>query len=87
MINSPLKYQRHLFWEIEPERIESVLEQSDEWVIARVLHYGDAEDIFDLVDLYGKEKLKYVMDNVPLKPKAKAMAELFYTEYKKECSI
>lgn len=81
MLNSPLISRRILFWEIEPERIESVLRESPEWVIPRVLHYGSIEDIANLVNLYGKEKLKYVMDNIPLKRWDKSMAELFYYHY------
>jgi len=81
MKTTPLANQHHLFWELHPNSIENALQHSPNWVISRVLHYGTMDDILDLVDFYGKEKLKYAMDHMPLRRKARALAELVYKEY------
>jgi enolase len=73
---SPLLRQRHLFWEIDPSMIEKALVESDDWVIVRVFQYGTIDDIYDVIDLYGEEKVKQVLSTEKLQPMAAAMAYL-----------
>lgn len=69
--------RKELFWEVNPNRIEQILRESDDWVIVRVFEYGEIEDIFDVISLYGEEKVKAVLIKEKLKPMARAMALLF----------
>lgn len=69
--------RKELFWEVNPNRIEQILRESDDWVIVRVFEYGEIEDIFDVINLYGEEKVKAVLINEKLKPIASVMAYLF----------
>ena len=74
---SPLIKQRHLFWEIDPNVIEKALVESDDWVIPRVFEYGNFQDIYDVIDLYGEEKVKQVLSTERLKRTATVMAYLY----------
>lgn len=69
--------RKELFWEVNPSRIEQVLQEADDWVIVRVFEYGEVEDIFDLIELYGNDKIKSVLGREDLKPVATVMAYLF----------
>jgi hypothetical protein len=77
MTFSNLIHRKELFWEVNPSRIEQVLRESDDWVIVRVFEYGEIEDIFEVIDLYGVEKIKQVLSKENLKPVAAVMAYLF----------
>jgi hypothetical protein len=72
-----LIYRKELFWEVHPNRIEQILRESDDWVIVRVFEYGEIEDIFNVIKLYGEEKIKDVLRKENLKPIAAVMAYLF----------
>jgi hypothetical protein len=72
-----LIHRKELFWEINPDRIEQILRDADDWVIVRVFEYGELEDIFDVIALYGEEKVKTVLQTEKLKPVASVMAYLF----------
>ncbi len=74
---SHLQKQRHLFWEIDSSMIEKALIESDDWVIVRVFQYGNFQDIYDVIDLYGDEKVKQVLRTERLKPMATVMAYLY----------
>lgn len=74
---SNLTQRKALFWEINPNRIEQVLQESDDWVIVRVFEYGEIDDIFDVIELYGEKKVKEVLSTEKLKPTAAVMAYLF----------
>jgi hypothetical protein len=74
---SELAQRKSLFWEIDPSRIEQVLETSHEWVVVRVFEYGEIEDIWEVIRLYGKERVAQVLSNADLKPVASVMAYLF----------
>ncbi len=74
---SHLLKQRHLFWEIDPSMIEKALIESDDWVIPRVFEYGSFQDIYDVIDLYGEEKVKQVLSTEKLKRTATVMAYLY----------
>ena len=69
--------RKELFWEVNPNRIEQILRESDDWVIIRVFEYGEIEDIFDVIQLYGEEKVKEVLNKEKLKPITSVMAYLF----------
>ncbi len=66
-----------LFWDISPERIPTALRENDDWVIVRVFEYGTIEEIFKVIELYGKRKTIDVLSRERLKPMAEAMAHLF----------
>ncbi|MBX2894675.1 MAG: hypothetical protein KF763_04490 [Cyclobacteriaceae bacterium] len=66
-----------LFWEINPNRIASVLEENDDWVIVRVFEYGTIEDIAEVIRVYGKAKVIEVLRQEKLTPIAASMAYLF----------
>lgn len=72
-----LQNRTSLFWEVHPNRIEQVLRESDDWVIVRVFEYGEIADIFDVIELYGEEKVKDVLSRERLKPTAEVMSYLF----------
>ena len=57
--------------------IEKALIESDDWVIPRVFEYGNFQDIYDVIDLYGEEKVKQVLSTERLKRTATVMAYLF----------
>lgn len=69
--------RKELFWEVRPDRIEQILRESDDWVIVRVFEYGEIEDILEVIELYGEEKVKDVLNRENLKPIASVMAYLF----------
>lgn len=71
-----LKFRRALFWDINEKDIERVLVESDDWVVTRVFEYGTLNDIFDVIDLYGKKKVKAILTKSDLRPMARAMAFL-----------
>jgi len=51
-----LKRLKHLFWEYEFKSLNS---SEDEYlIIKKVLSYGTIEDIRDLVNIFGKRKIK-----------------------------
>lgn len=70
-------HRKELFWEVSPDRVEQVLRDSDDWVIVRVFEYGEIEDILDVIELYGEQKIKNVLSKEKLKPVASVMAYLF----------
>jgi hypothetical protein len=72
-----LIFRKELFWEVDPSRIEQVLLESDDWAIVRVFEYGEIDDIFDVIEFYGEEKVKKVLRTENLKPVAAVMAYLF----------
>ena len=72
-----LRFRRPLFWDIHENDIERVLLESDEWVIPRVFEYGSLEDIWDVIELYGRDKVRQVLTSQKLKPMSRAMAFLF----------
>lgn len=76
-LNTNLINRTSLFWEINPERIASVLEENDDWVIVRVFEYGTIEDITEVIRVYGKAKVIEVLRQEKLKPIAASMAYLF----------
>lgn len=69
--------RKELFWEIDPNRIETAFRENDDWVIVRVFEYGTLEDISDVIEFYGEEKTREVLNREPLKPTAASMAYLF----------
>jgi hypothetical protein len=69
--------RKELFWEVDPNRIETVLRDADDWVIVRIFEYGEIDDIFDVIQLYGEEKVRAVLRKEKLKPIASVMAYLF----------
>lgn len=69
--------RKELFWEVNPDRIETILRDSGEWVIVRVFEYGEIDDIFDVIELYGEQRVKEVLQKEKLKPVAIVMAYLF----------
>lgn len=73
-----LKYRRTLFWDIPEEDIKCALAESDEWVIMRVFEYGTLNDIFDVIDLYGEQKVRAVLSTSKMPPVTRAMAYLFF---------
>lgn len=66
-----------LFWDVDPDDLPRVLQDSDEWVTSRVFNYGTLEDIAEVIAFYGKERTKYVLTRAPLKRVGKVMARLF----------
>lgn len=76
-MHSPLISRRPLFWDIHENNIEIALRESSDWVIERVFEYGTLKDIFDVIDLYGREKVKQVLTVANLKPMGGSMAFLF----------
>ena len=75
--SSPLTFRNELFWEVSPARIPQVLIESDDWVIVRVFEYGEIQDIYDVIKLYGEEKAIEVLRQENLRPTAAVMAYLF----------
>lgn len=86
--NERLQQRHALFWEVSPNRIKDVLRESDDWVVVRVFEYGEIQDIFDIIELYGEEKVKNILQRERLKPMAAVMAYLFLDidRYKKYAS-
>lgn len=69
--------RKELFWEVNPSRIEKILQDSNDWVIVRVFEYGEIDDIFDVIELYGEQKVKEVLRKEKLPRIASVMAYLF----------
>lgn len=69
--------RKELFWEVSPDRIPQVLRESDDWVVVRVFEYGQIEDILDVIELYGEQKVKESLSQEKLGPVASVMAYLF----------
>jgi hypothetical protein len=76
-MENQLKSRRALFWDINEKDIERVLVESDDWVVHRVFEYGTLEDISDVIDLYGEQKVKAILMKSELRPLSRAMAFLF----------
>lgn len=74
---TPLTSRRELFWEVSPDRIPQILQENDDWVIVRVFEYGEISDIYDVIRLYGEDKVKQVLRREKLKPVSAVMAYLF----------
>lgn len=72
-----MEEKHSLFWEVNPDEIKNILNESDDWVVVRVFEYGTVEDIFDVIKLYGAEKVKTILMREKLKPMAAVMAYLF----------
>ena len=77
MMETNLKYRRPLFWDNNENDIEKALNESDEWVVARVFEYSIIDNIFDVIELYGKEKVKEILMKGKLRPVSAAMSFLF----------
>lgn len=72
LVNRPI-----LFWEIHPSKIPDALQNSADFVIVRVFEYGELDDIFDVIRLYGVNKTKEVLKRATLQQTAAAMAYIF----------
>jgi hypothetical protein len=72
-----LKKRRPLFWDINENDIEKALVESVDWVVVRVFEFGSIEDIFDVIELYGKQKVREILTRETLQPVSAAMAFLF----------
>jgi hypothetical protein len=72
-----LKNRRPLFWDINENDIEKALVESVDWVVVRVFEFGSIEDIFDVIELYGKQKVRETLTRETLQPVSAAMAFLF----------
>jgi hypothetical protein len=46
-------------------------------VVVRVFEFGSIEDIFDVIELYGKQKVREILTRETLQPVSAAMAFLF----------
>lgn len=73
-----LQRRKALFWDIPEKDIERVLVESDDWVIMRVFEYGTLNDIFDVINLYGEQKIRAVLSASKMPPVTRAMAYLFF---------
>lgn len=69
--------RKELFWDVNPEQIARTIHESDEWAIIRVFEYGEIEDIFDAIELFGEKKVREVLSREKLKPVTAVMAYLF----------
>jgi hypothetical protein len=77
-MDSDLKLNRALFWDINEKDIEKTFIESDDWVIVRVFEYGELEEIYSVIELYGEARVKEVLSKAQLRPMARAMAFLFF---------
>ena len=68
---------RELFWDIHQDNISAALARSPEWVVVRVFEYGTLDEIFEIINFYGKEHVKDILLKAQLKPVAKAMAWVY----------
>ena len=57
MINM-FKIQRGVFWEIDESKIEETIQTNPDFSIPRIFERGTIEEIFDMIDFYGEEKVK-----------------------------
>jgi hypothetical protein len=69
--------RKELFWEVNPENIVHILRECDDWAIIRVFEYGQLEDIYDAIELFGEQKVREVLSREKLKPVTSVMAYLF----------
>lgn len=79
-MRDPLPYlssRRPLFWDVRAGDIATVLKDSDEWVVPRVFHYGELEDIEAVIRLYGPARTREILLHAKLSRVAEAMAFLF----------
>lgn len=76
-IKTPLTKRKELFWDISPERVETVLRDNDEWAIVRIFEYGTLSDITDAIEFYGPQKTAGVLTHARRRPTARVMAYLF----------
>lgn len=70
--------RKALFWDIDEKDLDRVFIDSDDWVIVRVVEYGTLEDIYELIALYGRQKVKDVLSKEALRPMSAAMAFIFF---------
>ncbi|MBT1697351.1 hypothetical protein KK083_10715 [Fulvivirgaceae bacterium PWU4] len=77
ILKTPLVQRKELFWDISPERVETVLRENDDWAIVRIFEYGKIADIFDAIEFYGPQKTARVLSREKLRPTARVMAYLF----------
>jgi hypothetical protein len=76
-MESELRFRRPLFWDVNENDIEKTLVESDSWVVVRAFEFGTLEDIFNVIALYGKERVKDILIKEKLQPLSAAMAFLF----------
>ncbi len=76
-LKTNLRSRRPLFWDINEKDIDRALIESDEWVIPRVFEYGSLDDIRDVIQLYGSDRVKAVLGTLKLNAMSRAMAFLF----------
>lgn len=66
--------RKSLFWDIEPERIQTVLQENDHWAIRRIFEHGEIDDVLDCIELYGEKKVTDVLNTSKLGRVAYVMA-------------
>ncbi len=76
-MSTNLKLGKELFWDIPEKDIQRVLSDSKEWVVERVFEYGTVNEIFEIIDYYGKATVSGILVKAKLKTVARAMAHLF----------
>lgn len=76
-LKTRLVERKELFWDISPERVETVLRENDDWAIVRIFEYGKIADIFDAIEFYGPQNTARVLSHENLRPTARVMAYLF----------
>lgn len=69
-----LSGRKSLFWDIEPGRIQTVLQENDRWAIRRIFEHGDIDDALDCIELYGEKKVTDVLNTSKLGRVAYVMA-------------
>ncbi len=73
-MNGKVKLGKELFWDIDEKDIATVLIKSDEWVLPRVLEYGTLQEINEIIQYYGEERVTDILTKIKLSPMSKAMA-------------
>ncbi|MEO8637812.1 MAG: hypothetical protein ABI430_02845 [Candidatus Taylorbacteria bacterium] len=74
-----MKFRQSLFWDVDPEKIDP--KKNAQYVIERILDFGEPDDVRWLFDTYSKDEISRVM-NLPrsqVMSKSKALWSLLLT--------
>lgn len=69
--------RKSLFWEVPVHRIAQVIEESPAWVVQWIFEYGSLKDVEAVILLYGADRVRELLREVPMTPMVRSMAYVF----------
>lgn len=75
-----MEFRQTLFWDTDPKRIDK--EKNAEYIIERVLDFGNDKEVSWVYHNYDKSMLKKVVDNPRrLRPQSRRLWQLILKDY------